>query len=254
MTFNRKLSLFFLAALLSAPGFGAPPDNVKPADIFSQANAAYEKEDFSTAESLYLSLVSKDFASPELYFNLGNVYYRKGERGRAVLWYERALDRAPRDADTRFNLSLARAHIKNDQPDIARDIVLYFTGNELGAALLLIVWFFFVLGGCVLLDVVGLNTGARLGLWISGVLLVIVGAWFAFNISLRQEPRGIIVNPPGEVRNGPGSDYAVGFTIPEGSNVVVLHKRPDWVQIGLPQQGLKGWLPATDVELINPAS
>ncbi len=254
MTMKKYFVLFYLAVSIGASGFCAEPNNAKPADLFSQGNAAYEKEDFTTAQSLYLSLVSQGFVSPELYYNLGNVYYRKGERGRAVLWYERALERAPRDADTQFNLSLARAHIKNDQVDYMRDIVLYFTGNELGAAFLLLAWFFFILSGCALLEIVSMGTGSRLSLWISGVLLVVVGAWFAMNVSLRQEPHGIIVAPPGEVRNGPGLDYAVGFTIPEGSNIVVLNKRPDWVQIGLPQQGLKGWLPAADVELINSAS
>ena len=254
MTFRKSMTLLSFALMMSAPGFCAGPVNVKPEDVFAQANAAYEKEDFSTAESQYLALVSQGFVSPELYYNLGNVYYRKGERGRAVLWYERALERAPRDADTQFNLSLARSHIKNDQTDYVREVVLYFTGNELGATLLLLVWLFFIAGGCVLLGFMRLGTGGRLLLWISGTMLVIVGAWFGFNVALRQEPHGIIVTPPGEVRNGPGLDYAVGFTIPEGSNVLVLNKRPDWVQIGLPQQALKGWLPAAEVELINSAS
>jgi hypothetical protein len=233
------------------PVFSALPESTKPADLFAQGNAAYEKEDFSGAESLYLSLISKGFASTELYYNLGNVYYRKGERGHAVLWYERALERAPRDSDARFNLSLARSHIKNDQPDYLRAVVEYFTGNELGAALLLLVWFFFVLGGCALLGWVQIGNGTRMALWTSGTLLAIVGVWFAVNLSFHSEPRGVIISPPGEVRNGPGPDYAVGFTIPEGSTVLILNKRPDWVQIGLPQQGLKGWLPANDVESIT---
>jgi tetratricopeptide (TPR) repeat protein len=251
---KTKQLLWLCLAVLNASVLLGAPENVKPSDIFAQANAAYEKEDFNAAESQYLALISQGFASPELYYNLGNVYYRKGERGRAVLWYERALENAPRDADVQFNLSLARSHIKNEQPDYLREIALYFTGNELGAALLLLTWLFFIVGGCVLLGVLRNGTGTRFLLWSSGVLLVLVGGWFAWNISLREEPRAIIIAPPGEVRNGPGEDYAVGFTIPEGSNVVVLNKRPDWVQIGVPQQGLKGWLPAGDVELINSAS
>ncbi len=61
----------------------------------------------------------------------------------------------------------------------------------------------------------------------------------------------IVVAPPGEVRNGPGQEYAVGFTIPEGSKVLILNQRPDWVQVGVPQQGLKGWMPANEVEAIS---
>ena len=64
------------------------------------------------------------------------------------------------------------------------------------------------------------------------------------------------LNPPGEVRNGPGPDYAVGFTVPEGSSVLLLSRRPDWTQVGVPSQGLKGWMPNSEVEAVEltPAS
>jgi uncharacterized protein YgiM (DUF1202 family) len=60
-----------------------------------------------------------------------------------------------------------------------------------------------------------------------------------------------VIKAPGEVRNGPGQDYAVGFTVPEGSKVTLLNRRPEWSQIGVPQQGLKGWIPSSEIEPIR---
>ena len=51
----------------------------------------------------------KQGASAELYYNLGNAYYRTENITRAVLNYERALLLSPGDADIRFNLQLARS-------------------------------------------------------------------------------------------------------------------------------------------------
>ena len=245
-------SLIVALIFLSATAMSV--ESVKPADVFAQANIAYEKEDYATAQNLYAALISQGFGSAELYYNMGNVYFRKGERGRAVLFYERAADLAPRDADVQFNLSLARSHIKDSDGVLLRSIVLYFTANEIGALLLIVSAFFFCTGGAVLIGWITGGPGWRLSLWIGGASLVVLACWFGVNVSMRSQPRAVIVAPPGEVRNGPGLDYAVGFTIPEGSGVLILSKRPDWVQIGVPQQGLKGWIPSSEVELITSAS
>ena len=66
-----------------------------------------------------------------------------------------------------------------------------------------------------------------------------------------NKPWAVVTALPGEVRNGPGTDYAVGFTVPEGSKVLILNKRPEWTQIGAPIEGLKGWIPTKEIEEIK---
>ena len=246
-----------LALLLT--GFGAgivhSAESANPNEVFSQANQLFEKGEIQRAEEMYLSLVSQGFESSELYYNLGNLQYRKGERGKAVLWYERAARLSPRDADIQFNLSLAKSHIKDENTNILRKIVLYITANELGSAVMLLVWIFFGTLGASILGWIKNETAIGMTLWSSGLVLLLMGAWFGTNVVMSQEPYAIVINPPGEVRNGPGTDYAVGFTIPEGSKVIVLNTRPEWTQVGVPSQGLKGWMPNADIQsIILPSS
>jgi hypothetical protein len=169
-----------------------------------------------------------------------------------VLWYERAARLSPRDSDVQFNLSLARSHIKDEGGNYFQKIFLYFTGNEIAWLLSLLIWIFFGFLGAKTVGWIKSETWPSLTLWFSGSLLLLATVWFGVFYSLSRQPLGVVINPPGEVRNGPGNDYAVGFTIPEGSKVIVLNKRPDWMQIGVPSQGLKGWIPNSDVELIVP--
>lgn len=247
-----KRSLLFLILLAPAlAGAADSPSAMGPNDLFAQANQLLEKGDTEKSQEIYQSLVRQGFESSELYYNLGNLAYRRGERGKAVLWYERALRLSPRDSDARFNLSLAQSHIKDTGESFSERLVTYFSTNELSWLLTLFIWVFFGLLGARLMGWIPAGAGADAGLWMTGLLLIFTGAWFGANIAIDREPQAVVVAPPGEVRNGPGTDYAVGFTVPEGSKVVILNRRPDWVQVGVPQQGLKGWMPADDVESIS---
>ena len=73
-----------------------------------QADSAYAQEHYQQAISDYETLL-KQGVSAELYYNLGNAYYRTDQMPKAVLNYERALLLSPGDADIRFNLQMARS-------------------------------------------------------------------------------------------------------------------------------------------------
>lgn len=72
------------------------------------ADDEYKKGHYQQAIKDYEELLKKG-PSVELYYNLGNSYYRTDNITRAVLNYERALLLAPGDADIRFNLQMARS-------------------------------------------------------------------------------------------------------------------------------------------------
>jgi tetratricopeptide (TPR) repeat protein len=246
------LLLFSFSAFAGILAAAATPDAAaSPQQQFIEANHALEKGDLDQAEVGYQALLGKGFQGAEFFYNLGNLYYRKGERGRSILFYERALRLAPRDPDIAFNLSLARSHIKDDGDSIFQQVFLSFTITELGWALTMLSWLFFGFLGAGILGWTKAQTWQRIVLWLSGTFLLVTAAWFGVNAVLTHQPWAIVVSPPGEVRNGPGNDYAVGFTIPEGTKVLILNKRPEWMQVGVPQQGLKGWMPSAEVEAIT---
>jgi tetratricopeptide (TPR) repeat protein len=74
----------------------------------TEADSAYVRGQYQQAISDYEELL-KQGGSAELYYNLGNAYYRTENITKAVLNYERALLLSPGDRDIRFNLQIARS-------------------------------------------------------------------------------------------------------------------------------------------------
>lgn len=81
-----------------------------PAHSITKANAdsAYANQQYQQAIKDYEELLTEG-VSAEIYYNLGNAYYRTDNITRAVLNYERALLLSPGDRDIRFNLQMARS-------------------------------------------------------------------------------------------------------------------------------------------------
>ncbi len=109
-----RLVLFImvgLSVLLIGPYSAKASNNDNTAqEWFFEANRAYKSDQYREAAEGYLNLVEKGFKSGHLYYNLGNAYFRLGDLGKAILYYEKARLLIPRNDDLRFNLSHA-----NDQ-------------------------------------------------------------------------------------------------------------------------------------------
>lgn len=242
-----KRWLFILAFAFAAAAPVRAVDN-DAQKIFAEANDRYEKGEINEALSRYAALAGRGFGGADLFYNLGNAHYRRGERGQAILWYERAARRAPRDSDIRFNLSLARSHIKAEGDGLFRRAATYFTSDELATSTAVFSALFFSFIGLWTLGKLRGDTWPAMAILVTGVLFLGSGSWMGLRIALDRQPHAIVTSPPGEVRNGPGNDYAVGFTVPEGTRVLILNTRPQWTQVGVPEQGLKGWMPSEEIE------
>jgi tetratricopeptide (TPR) repeat protein len=215
-----------------------------PADTLATGNAAYEKGDFAAARQAYESVAAQGYGGLALEYNLGNTYYRLGRIGRARLWYERARLADPGDDDARYNLDTIRRKVneteggRNPLADNAAPL------RVLATVLNILFW---VLAGTGLFL-------SREWLWWARLGTGLAGAGALVLVVLAGNPAGMdraVLVAPAEVRSGPGEDYAVGFTAPEGKSVLYLETRDRWTQIGLPDQGLKGWAPRESVIRIH---
>ena len=95
-----------LAVVLSGPVWFRSAAAGDFTEQMAKANESYEGGEYAQALEIYERLVEEGAVDPDLFYNLGNAYYKEGQPGRAVLYYKRALRLAPRDNDARTNLQL----------------------------------------------------------------------------------------------------------------------------------------------------
>lgn len=227
-----------------------------PQDLFKQGNAAYAQGKFEESARLYQSAYEGGLQNDALFYNLGNAAYKSGQLGRAVLNYERAFRRSSGDRDVIYNLRLATTKAGDPEvplnalPALVWRLFFMLSLNTLTAlaslvSLGLAVWLGFVLAG---------KASWKIDAVVPALfVLFVLGAWLGARIYFYERPEGVVLTSVAEVRSGPNTSYPANFTVPEGHRVLILDEQEPvagWIEVGLPDQGLKGWVPDASVEKI----
>lgn len=119
MNIHWRLWVLIVPALLLLSGsVTAGPDLPSAQEQFFEANRAYKDDRYSAAVEGYRKLVDDGYVSGHIYYNLGNAFFRLGEVGQAILFYERARLLIPRDDDLLFNLAHARSQTVDATGDV----------------------------------------------------------------------------------------------------------------------------------------
>lgn len=100
---RRYILLIAVVAATLLPGFSQ--------GLEKKALDAYDNKNYPEAIETYRQILETEGASSRLYYNLGNAYYRNGDKGRAVLSYERSLRLDPRNKETVANLDFVEAKL-----------------------------------------------------------------------------------------------------------------------------------------------
>lgn len=86
------------------------------ATLSAKADSAYNTKDYTEAADLYKTIIKEYGVSSDLYYNLGNTYFRMGKISQSVLAYERALKIDPSNKDARANLDFVNTTLE-DKPE-----------------------------------------------------------------------------------------------------------------------------------------
>ena len=229
-----------------------------PSDRFQTGNRLYQAGDHEAALDAYLGLYEDGFESGELHYNIGNAYFRLGELGRAILFYERARVTLPRDENVRGNLELARSLTADEITPLPG----FWVPRVVGWALQLVPrgWLIAILA----LGYLGLASILFYRLLSNGPPhwtrhAAVAAAALAFvagtNLLIREfgvgrAERGVILQTEAAVQSAPSDDPSLQlFTIHEGAVVRIDRRSSDWLEIVL-EDGKVGWVRAEDLETI----
>jgi hypothetical protein len=247
----------------------------EPAEVFRAGNAAYEAGDYLEAISEYRRLVDAAVVDGDLYYNLGNAYYKSNDLGNAVLFYLRSLRVQPRNNDAKENLELVRSQLKDKQ--FVRNQNRLLTGiiwlhNNLSSTEMLTFASASYLALCLLGIVLILRTssvitavyrkvsivspGRLIGLSRTQDLLVAAGiATVLFVTSgissyrkmVHSRTEAVVLADELPVFSSPTDDATLQFRIHEGTLVNMGEQRSDWIRIVLPG-GMSGWVASGSIE------
>lgn len=278
----KKLLLFICALWVTVASFGQDSltvDSVKDAgndsvrigshtefsakkmeDITkAEGDSAYMRNDFASAIQIYEALLKQGEAA-DVYYNLGNSYYKADNIAKAILNYERALLLQPGNADYRANLEIARSKTIDKMEAFPEIFFITWTKSLINSMsvnawavcgivcfiLLIASIYFFVFSKQIVLKKVGFIAG------ILFLIFVILSNVFAAEQKdrLLNRDKAIVMNPSVTVRSTPSEGGTSLFVLHEGSKVNLKDSSmKDWKEIRL-DDGKVGWLPSSSIEII----
>lgn len=249
-----KIVLLFGALAL---GFRAQAAAWSPYAAIDSGNAEYSKGNYDKAINFYNTFTKIDgYRSAQVYYNMGNCYYRKGDIANAILNYERAKKLAPSDPDIQFNLQIA--NLKTVDKIIPNPTIfitnwwrnLTDTFSEKGWGIMCIIFFFTSL---VLLGAYFMSpnlTLRQMGFWGGALMLIFTFSTFMFAHqqynNLNSHDTAIVMSNSVTVTGAPATNATHLFVIHEGTKVQILEKQGNWMEVKL-ANGNQGWLHTSDV-------
>ncbi|MDR1056564.1 MAG: tetratricopeptide repeat protein [Prevotellaceae bacterium] len=250
----KKIIISIILLFTISSAYSSPVDS-----LWVQANKAYIEGNYAEASEKYEDILALDFESPDIYFNLGNAYYKQNMIGQSILNYERALRLSPENVDVIHNLEMARL-MQLDKIEAVPEFVLskwYNSVLQIASAdawgifsivlfavflVLLMVYFF------------TWSYGLRKLSFFTSILafiLCIITLVFALQqrAGLLDDSKAIVFAPVVTVKSSPDVNGTDLFIIHEGMKIKIIDHIGDWNRIVL-SDGNQGWASAASMQII----
>ena len=251
----KKIFLILFLLPFVAFSFAQESDDI----TIEKANELYSQGEYLQAANIYEQIIQEQGIAPELYYNLGNSYYKANEIARSILNYERALRLNPKFEDAKFNLQLAQTKIvdnikEEDTFFIKRWVQVIgelLTSNQwlyLSCAL-----FILALAG-ILLFVFGSSKGLRKTSFALAIVFVIISAIsLTYSISRKRQltnhEQAIVMMGIITVKSSPDKSGTELFELHEGTKVTIKNHLGEWSEIVI-GDGRRGWVEKRQIEEI----
>lgn len=227
--------------------------------VIDSANAAYVKADYEKAAKLYEDVLSSGVEAAEVYYNLGNAYFRLNQVGPAILNYEKAKKLAPNDEDILHNLELANQRTIDKIEAVPQLFIEEWksgfrnTFTEKGWSIVTIISFtlMFVMAGLMIAG----RTVRQRQLYFAVGILLLISTVVSFIMARQQytaaihNTEAVVMSPTVTAKGSPSDAGTRLFVIHEGTKVQIDDTNGSWVEIRL-ANGSVGWVPASALAFI----
>lgn len=250
-TFSLVLLTGFFCILLAA----------SPDLLFDAGNRAYLDGDYGEALDKWHDIEDQNYESGELYYNIGNAYFKQNELGYAILYWEKAQQLLGDDEDVKTNLEIARARLADKIDEQVRLPIWDWFDNMRSQLSTRMLTIFAGVLSFVIFTLVGLNrwvlrnraakSATAKFAWVFVVL-------FAFNIFLvglrayedRSNIYGVMLVREAEVLSAPAEGTGkLLFTLHEGTKVRVKRSLKNWHEISAGKDK-QGWVKSNQLGII----
>ncbi|MDO6801046.1 tetratricopeptide repeat protein [Wenyingzhuangia sp. 1_MG-2023] len=219
--------------------------------LFEEANSQYQTEAYDLAIESYQNILDQGLESSEVYFNLGNSYYKTNQLAEAIYHYEKALKLDPSNKDANVNLEYANRGIIDSIKEVPKSLYEKLNKNILGifsynnwskitvvtsllAGLFWMIFFF------------STQPGIK-KVYFTMSIIVTLSCLTSFVITVQQYNRtkntlfAIVFSEEVSIKNAPRDSASELFVLHEGTKLRVLDVVGDWQKIKI-ADGQVGWI------------
>lgn len=228
--------------------------------LFSNATEAYNTSDYNKAIENYLKIIETGQHSSELYFNLGNSYYKLNQVAPSIYYYEKALLLKPNDAEILNNLGYAQNMTldaielmpETGLSKIYKDITGQLSFDQWGYAAVIFMLLFVLL--YIAFYYLQYATKKRIAFISSLIFLIlavvsVIFAFLQYNDFQADKP-AIVFDDEIKITSEPNKSSQTVFTLHEGTKLQVLEELKGYKKIRI-ADGQTGWLTSESIKMLK---
>jgi len=243
----RASLIAFLFCALAIPSLLAQADAE-----FAKANQEFAQGHFKEAISGYEALIRAGQWSANVFYDLGNAYFRTGDLGRAILNYERALALERHHPEATANLQIVRdeAHALEIQPSRPERYLQFASVNQYSIAASAAFWL--AIFAVFALIFKRRRSARTIAVSICCLLILAVAVYAIFTLERgsKGQALAVVTGKDVQARLATADTANSVLALPVGSEIKILSTRGDWIYAALPNN-LRGWIPAKDAEQVQ---
>jgi tetratricopeptide (TPR) repeat protein len=221
--------------------------------LFDEGNRLYEKGEYAKAVQIYLKLAANGYENGNLDFNLGNAYYKLGQKGLSILYYEKARRLIPFDKDLKTNINIALMGVDEGEINWGHEFYRILVclaplnwlvlGSSISFYLMILLIIFRILCPSYTQN----SQTRHMKLWykitfgLVSCFLICLIALTTFGYLDQRQAQAIVIKGNATALSEPSPNATIYFKLSEGSRILVNSTKGNWCLIKR-QDGKRGWI------------